>query len=265
MFLVEDVLRIFRSIVWGLFLVGLLIPGTVQALDDSVGKKIEKPVEQAIVIRQGVQKQEEQWRQEKQQQLARYEQAQQEFQALQEHYQQLQQEHGVLQDKVAEKSAELEQMVQISAQLQPFLQDLLARLRSFCQRDLPFLVTERQQRLERLQESLDDGETPINEKLRKVMEALMVEADYGRTIEVTRETIVLSNQPTLVDIFRFGRLALYYQTLDEQSCGFFNIAEQQWQPLPATYTSDIRTAFEIGAKRRPVELVTLPLGRLVQP
>lgn len=258
-------MRIFRGIALGLFLAGLLIPRAVQALDDSVGRKIEKPVEQAIVIRQGVQKREEQWRQERQQHLARYEQAQKELQALQEHYQQLQQEHGALQDKVAKKGAELEQIAQISAQLQPLLQDILVRLRAFYRGDLPFLATERNQRLERLGQILDDGATPLNEKLRKTMEALLVEVDYGRTIEVTRDTIALSGQPTLVNIFRLGRLALYYQTLDEQSCGFFNIAEQQWQPLPATCTSSIRTVLEIGAKRRPVELVSLPLGRLVRP
>ena len=258
-------MRIFRGIALGLFLAGLLSPRAVQALDDSVGRKIEKPVEQAIDIRQGVQKQEEQWRQEKQQQLARYEQAQKELLALQEHYQQLQQEHGALQDKVAEKSAELEQIAQITAQLEPLLQDILVRLRAFYQGDLPFLATERNQRLERLGQILDDGATPLNEKLRKTMETLLVEVDYGRTIEVTRDTIALSGQPTLVNIFRLGRLALYYQTLDEQSCGFFNLAEQQWQPLPATYTSSIRTVFEIGAKRRAVELVSLPLGRLVRP
>ena len=249
-------------------LTALLVTGSVLiampcgAVDDTVEKRIEKPVEQAISIRRNVQQGEEQWREEKAKKIALYNRLQQEQQELEERHTLLQEEHQDLQAKVTAKTQELERIDQIKAQIRPFLQEVLARLQGFYQDDLPFLHAEREQRLKRLQEIIDDPDIALNEKLRKELEALMVEADYGRTIEVTQETIDLEGQPTLVNVFRFGRVALYFRTLDERTCGFFNIAENSWQPLSASYDHAIQTVLEIGAKRRPVEIVSLPLGRL---
>jgi hypothetical protein len=66
----------------------------------------------------------------------------------------------------------------------------------------------------------------------------------------------------LVDIFRLGRVCLLYQSLDHKSCGFYNVAASAWQPLSGAYNRPIAAAMEIGAKRRPAELLTLPLGRI---
>jgi hypothetical protein len=86
--------------------------------------------------------------------------------------------------------------------------------------------------------------------------------EYGNTIEVYQETIVTKDREMLVDIFRLGRIALFFQTLDHKSCGFYNVASAAWQPLPPAYNRMIEAAMEIGAKRRQVELLTLPLGRI---
>jgi hypothetical protein len=40
------------------------------------------------------------------------------------------------------------------------------------------------------------------------------------------------------------------------------MAAADWRPLPRTFNQAIQTAIEIGAKRKPVELLTLPLGRM---
>jgi hypothetical protein len=94
------------------------------------------------------------------------------------------------------------------------------------------------------------------------MEALLVEAEYGSTIEVYQQTIELDNAPSLVNLFRLGRISLFYQTLDRKQCGFFDVAAADWRPLPAAFNRSIQTAIEIGTKRRPVELLALPLGRM---
>jgi hypothetical protein len=94
------------------------------------------------------------------------------------------------------------------------------------------------------------------------MEALLVEAEYGSTIEVYQQTIDVDGAPSLVNVFRLGRISLFYQTLDQKRCGFYDVAATGWRPLPTAFNRCIQTAIEIGAKRRPVELLTLPLGRM---
>ena len=128
---------------------------------------------------------------------------------------------------------------------------------------LPFLMTERCQRLEKLNNLLATPKVSISEKYRKVMEALLVEAEYGFTIEARQETIEIAGQKRLVNIFRLGRLSLFYQSLDRKECGFYNVAEKLWQPLKAKYNHDIHCALAIAAKQQPAEIISLPLGRMV--
>jgi hypothetical protein len=65
-----------------------------------------------------------------------------------------------------------------------------------------------------------------------------------------------------MDVFRMGRLALFYQHLDGGACGFYNIAERKWCPLPEAHQRAILAAMEIGAKRRPAEMLSLPVGKI---
>jgi hypothetical protein len=102
-------------------------------------------------------------------------------------------------------------------QIELFLNEQLGRLEVLVAIDLQFLPTERQQRLESLDAQMADTETVISEKLRKTMEALFVEAEYGDTIEVYQETIAIDGQPILVEIFRLGRMVLFYQNPGSQS------------------------------------------------
>jgi hypothetical protein len=112
---------------------------------------------------------------------------------------------------------------------------------------------------------LADPGVTVSEKFRKTMEALMVEAEYGRTIEVYQETITMDSQPLLATIFRLGRIGLFYQTLDHSRSGMFDVATRTWIPLPPSFDNALEAAIDIGAKRQPVELLSLPLGRMAAP
>ena len=168
-------------------------------------------------------------------------------------------------DRVAAKQAQLDAIAQITDRVTPFLHLLRARLAQRIEQDLPFLTAERQQRLARLDALLDDPAVAVSEKLRKVFEALLVEAEYGNTIEVYQETVTVDSQPLLADIFRLGRLGLYYQRLDRQAGGFYNVARDTWEPLDKAANRALTTAIAIGTKRQPVEILDMPLGRLAQP
>jgi hypothetical protein len=81
-------------------------------------------------------------------------------------------------------------------------------------------------------------------------------------VEVYQQTIDLYRQDTLVNIFRLGRISLFYQTLDKQHCGVYNIAKNDWETLGNDYLQAIQDAVDMGSKRKPVEILDLPLGRI---
>lgn len=229
-----------------------------------VETRIEKPVEKAIRIRQKTQESETQWRGEKEKMMALFESLEKEFKTLEAEKEKQVQANLALKTRIDQKAVQLSDMEQIALQTAPFLGQVMERVRSLVERDLPFLPGERQKRILNLESMMADPEIPVSERFRKVMEALLVEAEYGQTVEVYQETIDLSGQMTLVNLFRLGRVSLFYQTLDKKQCGFYHTAQKVWVPLGEEYLGEIQAAIDMGSKRRPVEILDLPLGRMVK-
>lgn len=233
--------------------------------DIKAEKRVEKPVKEAIDIRQSTQKQRDQWRKKRERLLARLEELQDQNAQLQKEHDALKQAIGEEQKRLNEKKDQLADIEEISSHIQPFLNELLQKIDIQASQGLPFLLQERQDRLQELKEINADPEVSNSEKYRKIMEALLIEAEYGFTTEVYQKDISVQGEEVLVDVFRLGRLNLFYLSLDRESCGSYNIAEKSWEPLSSVYLRDVRAAVEIATKRRTAELLTLPLGRIVRP
>jgi gas vesicle protein len=246
------------------FGVPLLLLGIIagSAIGDT-RRLIEQPVRQSIVTRKETQQEEAQWRREKEKLIAQYEQLQQQQNQLQQQKSDLLEKVAATRTRVAAKEKQLADIEEMTGHIRPLLEELITQLKLSISNDPPFLTEERRQRMERLDRLMANPDVTISETYRKVMEALQVEAEYGFTIETYQETIVLEEQSMLADIFRFGRLGLYCLSLDRKQGGFFNPAADAWQPLAASHRQALHTAIAIAAKQQPVELLNLPLGRLV--
>ncbi|MCB2215562.1 DUF3450 domain-containing protein [Desulfofustis glycolicus] len=223
---------------------------------------IEKPVVESVQIRQDTQQHEEQWRAEKQTLMLRYEELQQRREQLTARRQEMTASNDATGQRIAGKQQEIDDIEQIQTEIKPLIAELTADLQRFVVEDLPFLPDERRRRLDRLQELSGDLEISVSEHFRKAMEALLIEAEYGTTIEVSQQTIRLDDRDLLVNIFRLGRIALFFQSIDAHTCGYFNLAKTTWTELPQRYNKSIEAAMHIGFKRRPADLLTLPLGRI---
>lgn len=149
----------------------------------------------------------------------------------------------------------------INRELEPFLAETVDRLAGFTARDLPFLARERAKRIQFLRDSLTDYRLGLSEKFRRVMEALLVEAGYGRGVEATEETIDLAGRPTEVEVLRLGRLALFFRTPDGSRMGWRTGADQTWQGLPRSEGRQLNLALDMARRRRAVDLIKLPVGR----
>lgn len=165
----------------------------------------------------------------------------------------------VLNEKLALREQESRK---ISEEIGPFIHDIYNRINALIASDLPFLKDERHKRMHRLKLVLDDVEVSTAEKFRKVMEALFVEAEYGNTIEVYQDKIRFEQEEILGNIFRLGRISLFFLSLDQKTAAYFSMGEKKWSVLDNRYAPAIHAAIEMGGKRRPIELLCLPLGKL---
>ena len=245
-----------------LFFTALNCAVWVQPCRGAETDQIKKPVAESIRIRQDTQEHEQKWRDDREKLLARLDSLEEAKKHLSERQSGLGDKVAGLKSRIAGKEKQLADIEGMQQEITPMIAALIGELEDFVAADLPFLSAERSTRLTRLIELRDDPEVVGSEKFRKVLEAMLVETEYGNTIEVYQETINTGGGEMLVDIFRLGRVGLFYQSLDHTSCGFYNVAAKAWQPLPGVYQRSIAAAMEIGAKRRPAELLTLPLGRI---
>jgi hypothetical protein len=146
----------------------------------------------------------------------------------------------------------------VRRELEPLLDSLLERLELAVADDLPFLPRERAARLDALRAALDDYELPLQEKLRRTLEALRVEAGYGGQVEVTDEAVVLGGAQARARVLRLGRLGLYCLLPDGRG-GMFDAQSGTWQELSGERGAQVAEALEITARRQVVDLVSLPV------
>jgi septal ring factor EnvC (AmiA/AmiB activator) len=185
-----------------LVLGSILAPALLWAAEDTAREKIEKPVRQAIDTRQATQKAEEAWRQERDERMALLTSLEQEQARLEKEQLRLQEDQAARRQRIDAKARQLAASEEIAGQMAPYLEEVLDTLRARIVADQPFLTRERRLRVDRLGSLLGDPGVTVSEKFRKTIEALMVEAEYGRTIEVYQDTITVEGQPLLATIFR---------------------------------------------------------------
>lgn len=159
----------------------------------------------------------------------------------------------------------LQAIKQIRYELEPYLDEVYARLEKAVADDLPFLHDERALRLKALRDVLDDHTADLGEKLRRTLEAVQIEASYGSLVEA-RETLLHLHgeaQPANeVEVLQLGRLALFYRTPDGSGIGRFNKQTGQWEELPEQYGQAIKNAIAVARNKRVAELLDLPIGAL---
>ncbi|MBN2232731.1 MAG: DUF3450 domain-containing protein [Deltaproteobacteria bacterium] len=161
---------------------------------------------------------------------------------------------------IAELEAGIAAQRQIADELEPLLDETLAKTRMFAAADLPFLVDERENRFLQIAELLDSYDASLAEKLRRVLEMLHIEARYGQGVEAYDARLPVGGGEAAVKVLRVGRVGLYYLTLDGTAAGWYNPAAGVWEPLSGGSRDAVREALRMAMKQRAVDLVTLPVA-----
>ena len=157
------------------------------------------------------------------------------------------------------KIIELENMRQ---NLVPYLKDVIARLEANVNKDLPFLHDERIKALSELKYTVADSKISMGEKLKKVLDALKTEMDYGYSVENSMGEIQYKGEKLQVHLFRLGRVAMYMRTIDDKEAGIYN--GKEWAPVSKEYGAEIKKAMDNAKRSKSAEFVNLPLRGVAQ-
>jgi len=220
-------------------------------------EKIKKTIDKSVDVRIDTQKKTADWQSKKERMKSRYYQLKD---ALDASHIEVQHTKDVVDRQVAYISRmqnRILEMEKIRQNMVPYLEEVLNEMERCIERDLPFLMQERTERVTALRKLIYDPELTIGEKMRRVFEGLRVEMDYGRSVETTKEEIEYKGQKIMVRVLRLGRTALLMQTLDEEDVAIYQ--NGTWLPLQGKYNAEIKKAIEITERRRPIEFVNLPV------
>lgn len=168
-----------------------------------------------------------------------------------------------LQRLVTNQRGELESINQQLAQLEstdraitPLMIDMVDTMEQIVERDLPFLLDERRERVNGMRILLDDPNVTVSEKFRRILEVYQGEIDYGRTTFAYE-----GNLPdnTKVTFLRLGRTLLLYQSLDGQITGWWDPQSRDFNTLGSEYRLAVKDGIAIAQNRRAPDLVQLPV------
>lgn len=161
--------------------------------------------------------------------------------------------------ELADYERQFEEIETTKRQILPLIIRMLDVLEEFVAIDMPFLPEERNLRIEELQKLMERPDVLTSEKYRRVTEAYQIELDYGHTIEAYEGEIEVDGAPRTVAFLRYGRLGLYYMTLDGLTIGHWDQQQDSWVELDNEYRSSLDRALRIARKQLPPDLTRLPV------
>ncbi len=162
-------------------------------------------------------------------------------------------------DEIVSLRNQVDRVDVVGRSVTPLMLRMIEAIDATVRVDIPFLEDERSNRITDLRELMARADVSNAEKYRQIMEAYQTENEYGRTIEAYRSTLVLGGVEVKVDVLRFGRIALMYQTLDGKEAGVWSQETRSWEALDASYRTAMKEGLKIARKQMAPDLIRLPL------
>ena len=161
--------------------------------------------------------------------------------------------------EVADYERQFQEIEITKRRILPLIVRMIEVLEEFVAIDIPYLETERSMRIAELNKLMARPEVPTSEKYRRVTEAYQIELEYGHTIEAYEGEMTFNSETRTVAFLRFGRLGLYYMTLDGLEIGYWDNSRDDWVVLDDEFRQSLDRAIRIARKQLPPDLIRLPI------
>ncbi len=158
-------------------------------------------------------------------------------------------------DELTSLNQQIVDIEETQKNIYPLMVNMITSLKTLVNQDTPFLMKERIQRVQRLENTLNKADIQNHEKYRIILEAFKIEYDYAKTIESYKDKI----KDKTFNFLRIGRVGLYYQSLDLKEYAYYNKETNSWINIEDSASkSNIRKAIKIANKQQNVDFLNLP-------
>jgi hypothetical protein len=156
---------------------------------------------------------------------------------------------------IASYNQQLLDIENTAREVMPMMQRMLDRIDRFVELDMPFLLQERRDRIQKLKDVMGKADVAISEKYRRIVEAYQIELDFGRTLESYEGKL---EDDRTVKFLRIGRVALLYQTLDGEETGYWDKDKKGWV-VDNEYREAVKQGIKVATKQGAPELIEAPI------
>jgi seryl-tRNA synthetase len=168
---------------------------------------------------------------------------------------QIEQQLRSQEQEIASLEQQIANMDATAVDVQVMLQSMYDELVQFVQNDVPFFKEERDQRIERLTELMQNVEATPSEKFRRIMEAYQIEMEYGRQLTAYRQKLPDGRDAEMV---RLGRVVLMYRVMEDGETGYWDNESKQFVRDPDSAAA-IEEALSIAKEERAPDLIIVPV------
>ena len=161
-------------------------------------------------------------------------------------------------EAIASYNKQLVDIEQTAREVMPMMERMLDQIDRFVQLDLPFLLENRRERIQKLKDVMGKADVAISEKYRRIVEAYQIEMDFGRTLEAYDGKLEGDPAGRTVKFLRIGRVGLCYQTLDGAETGYWDREKKAWV-VDNSYRRAVKQGFAVATKQGAPELIVAPI------
>ena len=161
-------------------------------------------------------------------------------------------------DAIASYNQQLVDIENTAREVMPMMQRMLDQIDRFVELDIPFLLENRRERIQKLKDVMGKADVAISEKYRRIVEAYQIELDFGRTLEAYEAKLPGDSAGRTVRFLRIGRVALLYQTMDGEETGYWDKDKKAWV-VDNSYRAEVKQGFAVALKMGAPELIVAPI------
>lgn len=156
-------------------------------------------------------------------------------------------------------SLSMDQVDVINRQIFPLMERMIDGIEQSIALDIPFLMGERRDRVDKLKDIMQRSDVSVAEKFRKVMEAYQIENDYGSSSETYRQSLEIEGTVRDYNMLRIGRIGLYFQSDDSRITGTWDADAGSYVILGNEHRNEIKKGIRMAKDLIAPELLLIPV------
>jgi len=160
--------------------------------------------------------------------------------------------------EISSLNDQLATVEQIKQGMIPMMLRMTAALEDSVNADIPFLLNERLERIERVKAVLSNPAVSPTEQYRQALNAYKIEVSYGQGID-SYEGAHPTRPGNVVNFLRFGRAAFVYMTKDEGEIGIYNKETRGWDVTGGKQALQMRKAIRVAKGEAAPQIVYAPV------